>query len=99
MGLALVKPIFAFNEKIVLHSPASEREVDMFKFVHALTRGPPVSRKRLREQVIERYTSFGRAVAQRFVRGNVNIKAGRFMTDRDLAKRKKDIESRGDDKE
>jgi hypothetical protein len=66
----------------------------MLKFVRRLAHGPPISRERIREEVLARYVEIGRSVAKRFVRGNVNIKAGRFMTKRDLAKRKKDLESR-----
>ena len=67
----------------------------MFKFLsHISQAAPPISRARIREEILERYYDIGRSVAQRFVRGNVNIKAGRFMTAHDLAQRKKDIGSR-----
>jgi hypothetical protein len=69
----------------------------MFKFVRRLAQGPPKSKERLREEVLERYDEIGRSVAKRFVRGNVNIKAGRFMTKPDLAKRKRDTASRHKD--
>jgi hypothetical protein len=52
---------------------------------------PPISREKLREEVLERYVEIGRSVAKRFVRGNVNIKAGRFMTERDLKERKESL--------
>jgi hypothetical protein len=61
----------------------------MFRF--KLSHGPPISRERIRAEVLERYVELGRVVARRFVRGNINIKDGRFMTDRDLEKRKDDL--------
>jgi len=63
-------------------------EVAMFKFTQLFAQGPPTSRERLREEALERYEKIGRKVAQRFVRGNVNMKAGRFLTERDIADRK-----------
>jgi hypothetical protein len=62
----------------------------MFKFVQKLlTRHPQKSRDILRQEVLQGYDEIGRTVAQRFVRGNVNIKAGRFLTAKDLAARKR----------
>jgi hypothetical protein len=60
----------------------------MLKFLKLFSRGPPRSREDLKKEVLDRYEEIGRKTAQRFVRGNVNIKAGRFLTKRDLAARK-----------
>jgi hypothetical protein len=71
-----------------------KREAVMFKFMQLFAQGPPISRKELRDEVLERYEAIGRKIAQRYVRGNVNIKAGRFFTKRDIEERKKEkIES------
>ena len=63
----------------------------MMKFVFRWAHGPPPSKESLREEVLSRYAHIGRNVASRYVRGNVNIKAGRFMTERDLEERKKQL--------
>jgi hypothetical protein len=68
----------------------SGREDQMFRFVKLFSQGPPRSRETLKKEVLDRYEEIGRATAKRFVRGNVNIKAGRFLTKRDLAARKKE---------
>jgi hypothetical protein len=60
----------------------------MLKFLTLFSRGPPPSREQLKKEVLARYEELGRKAASRFVRGNVNIKAGRFLTKRDLAARK-----------
>ena len=65
----------------------------MFKFMKLFAQGPPKSRESLREEVLERYEEIGRKVAQRFVRGNVNIKAGRFQTKNDLAAKREKVNS------
>jgi sialic acid synthase SpsE len=50
--------------------------------------GQPKTREQLRNEVMERREEIGRSVAERFVRGNVNIKAGRFLTKNDLDARR-----------
>jgi hypothetical protein len=66
-------------------------EVAVFKFVDRLITQPPLkSRDVLRQEILRRYDEIGHAVAQRYVRGNVNIKAGRFLTKEDIQARKKE---------
>ncbi len=66
----------------------------MFKFMRRFAHAPPISRDEIRKEVLDRYVEIGRSVAKRYVRGNVNIKAGRFMTEHDLDARKKALGSR-----
>ena len=52
------------------------------------------SREQVRKEVMERHEEIGRSVAERYARGNVNIKAGRFLTKQDIASRKARIEAK-----
>jgi hypothetical protein len=45
----------------------------------------------VREEVIARHDAMGRAVAQRYSRGNVNIQSGAFLTRKDLDAKHKEL--------
>lgn len=47
-------------------------------------RHPPKPIQEIEAEVDERYDRIGHAIAQRFTRGNVNIKRGEFLTKRDI---------------
>ena len=51
-------------------------------------RTPLKSEEQLRNEVQAHRDALGREIAQRYVRGNVNIKAGRFLTKSDLGAKK-----------
>lgn len=52
-------------------------------------RHPVKTRKEIQTEVEKRHEDIGRGVARRFTRGNVNIKRGAFLTERDLDARHK----------
>ena len=63
----------------------------MLRFIQSwFAPGQPKTREQLRKEVMERREEIGRSVAERLVRGNVNIKAGRFLTKDDLDARRED---------
>lgn len=56
----------------------------------ALERNSPrKSREEIQKQVEEEHHAIGRGIASRFSRGNVNIKRGSYLTERDLKDRAK----------
>ena len=55
----------------------------LIKYAYA-RRHPPKTAAEIRAEVVAEHEEIGREVAARFARGNVNIKAGRFFTRRDL---------------
>jgi hypothetical protein len=61
------------------------------KFIDdAVTRRHPAkTREEIQAEVEKRHEDIGRGIARRFTRGNVNIKRGAFLTDRDLEARRK----------
>ncbi len=52
-------------------------------------RHPPKSKNEIRAEVEARRDAIGHDAAQRFSRGNVNIKLGEFTTKEDLDRQKK----------
>jgi hypothetical protein len=52
-------------------------------------RNPRKTREQIQAEVEEEHRTIGRGIAERFTRGNVNIKRGAFLTKRDLKERAK----------
>jgi hypothetical protein len=52
-------------------------------------RNPRKTREQIQTEVEEEHRDIGRGIATRFSRGNVNIKRGAFLTQKDLEKRDK----------
>lgn len=70
------------------------REVAMLKFIRSwFAPDQHKSREQVRKEVMERHEEIGRSIAERYARGNVNIKAGRFLTEQDIAARKAHIKA------
>ena len=65
----------------------------LFKLIECavMRRRPEKSVEDIKAEVVARHDAMGRAIAQRYARGNVSIQKGAFLTRKDLDAKHKEL--------